>query len=109
MSEALSELSCPQMVPMQIGKTGMVVTQMDIADTYEIYPQGSAMFIDFELDRHIDMYHGSSSSPTAEIKTAFQYGSSRLQRPVCWQPTASLPQPIISTAMDCLRRIWITC
>lgn len=74
MAEALSELSCPEMAPMQIGKTGTVVTQMDIADTYEISPEGLAMFIDFELDRHIDMYHGTSASPTAELKTAFQYG-----------------------------------
>lgn len=74
-AEAMDEGKCTELAPVQLGKSGSIVTApLNFDETFAFDQEGLAMFIDYELDRCLDLYHNDQTNPTAAAKFYAQYG-----------------------------------
>jgi len=74
-AEAMDEGRCSELTPTQLGKSGDIVSApLNFDETFAFDQEGLAMFIDYELDRCLDLYHNDQTNPTAAVKFYAQYG-----------------------------------
>lgn len=50
------------------------MTHFNESESLEFDPEGLSMFLEWELDRHLAMYHNDHTNPTAAFKTYMQLG-----------------------------------
>ncbi len=74
LAEAMDEGRCESLAVVDLGSKGATSNPLNFEETFSFDKEGLAMFVDFELDRAIEMHHNDQTNPTFAAKTYAQYG-----------------------------------